>query len=63
MAWRQLIFSFIAWGGELNGLYQVLEAMLAPVKERAVQVFHLNQNSLGHKLFQIISTFVLVDSL
>lgn len=58
--WHGASFSFIVWG-LLNGLYQVLGEMLAPVRDRFVQVFHLNRNSLGHKLFQTVLTFVLVD--
>lgn len=58
--WHGASFSFIAWGG-LNGLYQVLGEMLAPVRDRFVRIFHLDRKSVGHKLFQTVFTFVLVD--
>lgn len=58
--WHGASFSFVVWGG-LNGLYQVFGEMLAPMRERFVRLFHLNQNSLGHRLFQMVLTFALVD--
>lgn len=58
--WHGASFSFVIWGG-LNGLYQVLGEISAPVRDWFVRILRLNRNSLGHKLFQIILTFVLVD--
>lgn len=58
--WHGAGVSFAVWGG-LNGFYQILGELLAPVRNRFVEVFHLNRNSLGHKLFQITLTFVLID--
>ena len=58
--WHGASFSFVIWGG-LNGFYQILGEMSAPVRNWFVRIFHLNRNSLGHKLFQIVFTFVLVD--
>lgn len=58
--WHGANISFVAWGG-LNGLYQVFGEITAPVRDRFVKIFHLNRNSLGHKLFQTLLTFVLVD--
>lgn len=58
--WHGADFSFVVWGG-LNGLYQVLGEIFAPAKDWFTRIFHLNRNSLGHKLFQTTLTFVLVD--
>ena len=58
--WHGAQFSFVVWGG-LNGLYQVIGEALQPVRDRAVKVFHLNRNSLGHRLIHMVGTFILVD--
>lgn len=58
--WHGASVSFIVWGA-LNGLYQILEELFAPARDQFVKIFHLNRKSLGHKLVQIIFTFVLVD--
>ena len=59
--WHGANFSFVVWGG-LNGLYQILGEISAPVRDRLVRLFHLNRDSPGHKLFQTALTFALVDS-
>lgn len=58
--WHGASVSSVVWGG-LNGLYQVLGEITAPARDRFVQIFHLNRNSMGHKLFQTVFTFALVD--
>jgi D-alanyl-lipoteichoic acid acyltransferase DltB (MBOAT superfamily) len=58
--WHGAQCSFVAWGG-LNGLYQVIGEILQPVRDRLVSLFHLNRESLGHKMLCIINTFILVD--
>lgn len=58
--WHGASVAFVAWGG-LNGLYQVFGELLAPTRDRFVKIFHLNRDSLGHKLFQTVFTFALVD--
>ena len=58
--WHGANFSFVAWGG-LNGLYQVVGELTQTTRDKIINVLHLNRDSLGHKLFQMITTFVLVD--
>ncbi len=58
--WHGAQSSFVVWGG-LNGLYQVVGEMLQPVRDRAVQSLHLNRNSIGHRLINMIGTFIFVD--
>lgn len=58
--WHGANFSFVAWGG-LNGLYQVIGEITQPYRDKIVKVLHLNRESFGHKLMQMITTFVLVD--
>ena len=58
--WHGASISFVIWGG-LNGLYQVIGEILQPLRNKAVKVFKLNRESLGHKLLHILGTFILVD--
>ena len=58
--WHGAQFSYIAWGG-INGLYQVTGEILQPVRDKLVNLLHLNRESLGHKLIHIAGTFILVD--
>lgn len=58
--WHGAQISFVIWG-ILNGLYQVIGEMIQPLRDKTVKWLHLNRSSLGHKLLQVIGTFVLVD--
>lgn len=58
--WHGAQFSFIVWGG-INGVYQIVGEGLDPVRDKLVKVFHLNRDSLGHKLIHVVGTFVLID--
>ena len=58
--WHGAEWTFIIWGG-LNGLFQVIGSLLKPVKEKVAQIFHINTNSMGHHILQIVVTFILVD--
>lgn len=58
--WHGTSFSFVAWGG-INGLWQVMGELLSPIRNKIIDAFHFNRESLGHKLLQITITFFLVD--
>lgn len=58
--WHGANGSFVIWGG-INGLYQIIGELGKPVRDKIVSTFHLNRDSLAHKLFCILETFVLVD--
>jgi D-alanyl-lipoteichoic acid acyltransferase DltB (MBOAT superfamily) len=58
--WHGASFAYVIWGG-LNGLYQIIGEALMPVRNKLVEFFHLHRNSLGHKLFNMLGTFFLVD--
>lgn len=58
--WHGSSISFVVWGG-LNGLYQVIGEIIKPVKDKLISLLHLNRESLGHKMLQMIITFMLVD--
>ncbi len=58
--WHGAQTSFVIWG-ILNGLYQVMGEIIQPLRDRAVRWLHLDRNSMGHKLLQVVGTFVFVD--
>lgn len=58
--WHGANASFVIWGG-LNGLYQIAGEIGKPLRDKIVSVFHLNRDSLGHRLLCILGTFLLVD--
>ena len=58
--WHGAALKYIAWGG-INGLYQIIEELTAPVRKRIVSVLRLNTQSFGHKLFSFVLTFSLID--
>lgn len=58
--WHGASISFVVWGG-INGLYQIIGEMLQPLRDSFVGQFKLNRDSLGHRLFSMIITFILVD--
>ncbi len=58
--WHGAEWSFVLWGG-LNGLFQIIGAGLKPIRDRIVAKCHLDRESLSHKLFQTVGTFILVD--
>lgn len=58
--WHGAGWTFVIWG-LLNAVYQIIGGMTRKVRERAADVFCLHTDSFGHRLAQIIVTFVLVD--
>ncbi len=58
--WHGASWSFVAWG-LLNGLYQVIGALMAPVRDKVVKIFGFHRENFSHKLFKRAVTFILVD--
>jgi D-alanyl-lipoteichoic acid acyltransferase DltB (MBOAT superfamily) len=58
--WHGANFSYVIWGG-INGLYQVVGEVIKPIRDKLIDVLHLNRESLGHKIACIIGTFLMVD--
>lgn len=58
--WHGASLHFIIWGG-LHGIYQVLGDLLKPLKKKLIKVFGIKTDAFMYKLFQVLSTFVLVD--
>ncbi len=57
--WHGANYTFVIWG-LLHGLYQVIEAATQNLRNRLVKRFSINRANLGHRLFQITGTFLLV---
>lgn len=58
--WHGADLSYMVWGG-LNGLYQICGDILRPARDRLITLFQFNRQSLGHKIFSCLLTFILVD--
>ncbi|MBR0172836.1 MAG: MBOAT family protein [Lachnospiraceae bacterium] len=58
--WHGASFAYVVWGG-LNGLYQIIEEMTAPARERIARVLHVNRSSYGYRFLAGVVTFLLVD--
>lgn len=58
--WHGANITFIIWGG-LHGAYQIIGDILNPVKTKLVKRFNIRTWEFNYKLFQVITTFILVD--
>ena len=58
--WHGANWTYVVWGG-VNGLYQVLGGVCKPVRDRMNRLLRNDETSLGHKIFQVIITFILID--
>ena len=58
--WHGAALTYVIWGF-LNGLYQVLGAILKPFRSLVVRVLPINTESLSHRLLQTFITFSLMD--
>ena len=56
--WHGAQWNYMAWG-LLNGLYQVIGAVLLPVRKAVAKALHVNTSSRPHKLLRVVVTFVL----
>ena len=58
--WHGADLSYVVWGG-LNGLYQVLGELLAPLRTAVLRALKIDRRSLGHRMLCCATTFALVD--
>ena len=58
--WHGAAWTYVIWGG-LNGLMQIIGDILKPVREKALDKLGVNRKSFGHRLAQMLLTFILVD--
>ncbi len=58
--WHGAAWTYVIWGG-MNGLMQIIGNIFKPAREKALDRLGVNRKSFGHRLAQILITFVLVD--
>ena len=58
--WHGANWSFVVWGG-LNGLYQIIGELTKPARDKIVRTLGFHRESLGHRVFQMLVAFALVD--
>lgn len=58
--WHGASWTYVVWGG-LNGLYQVIGSILAPMKKKIAVRFPKLDRSCGMRVVRMAVTFVLVD--
>ena len=57
--WHGANWTYVIWG-LLNGIYQVLGQILAPVRKILIHLLDLKENSLSHNALRIIWTNILI---
>lgn len=58
--WHGASWHFVMWGG-LNGLYQVVEDITKPLRDKIVDRLKIDRSRFSHKLLCGIVTFCLID--
>lgn len=58
--WHGASFNFVVWGG-INGIFQVLEDIFRPIKNKFFRVLHLRSNAFVYRVVKMIFTFVIID--
>lgn len=59
--WHGAGWTFILWGG-LHGAYQVVGALLMPVRKKAAEMLRIREDSLGNRIVKTVVTFGLVNA-
>ncbi len=58
--WHGAAWNYVIWGA-MNGVMQILGDLLKPARERTLDALRVDRASFGHRLLQMLLTFVLVD--
>ena len=58
--WHGASWHFVIWGG-INGIYQVIGEIMQPVRDKAVEILHIDRKNFSHQLMKIIATFLLIN--
>ncbi len=56
--WHGAAWNYVVWGG-LHGVYQILEDLSKPVREKVTTKLHVDTKAFSHKFGQILITFFL----
>ena len=59
--WHGAGWTFILWGG-LHGAYQVVGALLMPVRKKVADILCLKEDSVGNRIVKTVVTFGLVNA-
>ena len=59
--WHGAGWTFILWGG-LHGAYQVVGALLMPLRKKAAEILRIEEDSLGNRIIKTAVTFGLVNT-
>lgn len=58
--WHGADISYVIWG-LLNGMYQIVEEITLPIKEKISKILKINRKMVVSKLVQRVCTFILID--
>lgn len=58
--WHGLRWPFVLWG-LLHGVYQIIGKMTVGVRKRINYILKTDVRTMGHKIYQMLLTFILVD--
>ena len=58
--WHGAKWTYVIWGG-LNGLFQVIGSITKKIREKLINLFHINKEAASHKILQVFITFILID--
>lgn len=58
--WHGANWTYVIWGG-LNGIFQILEDICKPIRDKMQKILGMNRSAFSHKLLKVIVTFVLAD--
>lgn len=58
--WHGANWHFVVWGG-LNGLYQIVGSVTKPLRDKVVEVLHIDRNQFSHRLLSGTFTFLLIS--
>ena len=57
--WHGASWNFVIWGA-LHGVFQIVGDFTAPYRKKLLSLFHVNQETFVHRLWQRLITFALV---
>ena len=58
--WHGASWNFIIWG-LLHAFYQIIGIEIKPIRSYLKKIFKINEDTIGHKLYKTILTFLLVS--
>lgn len=57
--WHGASWHYVVWGG-IHGLYQVIGAILTPIKRKIIKRCNVNTNAISYRIGQTLLTFMMV---